>query len=192
LLKNPGFLRRSHWLLSASLLAVAIIACTAAVPANWFRSAEVTGTIIPLYTLTIYSSPTEVTFTVDDVSHTAPWSDTYGKGASVSLVMPETHTVGDVRYYWDQWSDGVTTRSRTVTMNTNITLTTHYAGPYHIADINGDGIVDILDVVIVALAFGSYPRHPRWNPIADIKQDGLIDIYDLVTVGVNFGKRLPP
>jgi len=56
-------------------------------------------------------------------------------------------------------------------------------------DINRDGIVDIYDVVTVALAFGSYLGRPRWNPIADLKPDGIIDIFDLVIIGVNFGKR---
>ena len=37
--------------------------------------------------------------------------------------MPEIHIVGEARYYWDQWSDGNTGRSRTVTMDTDITLT---------------------------------------------------------------------
>jgi hypothetical protein len=85
----------------------------------------------PEYTLTIYSSPSGVTFTVDGVSHTTPWSKTYSKDASVSLVMPSTHTVGEARYYWYQWSDGDTRQSRTVTMNTAITLTAQYTGPYY-------------------------------------------------------------
>jgi len=85
----------------------------------------------PSHNLTIYSSPTGVTFTVDDVSRTCPWSGNYSEGASVSLLMPENHTVGEARYYWNQWSDGVPSRSRTVIMNTNITLTAHYTGPYY-------------------------------------------------------------
>jgi outer membrane protein assembly factor BamB len=85
----------------------------------------------PSYTLTVHSSPTEVTFTVDGVSRTTPWSGTYSEGASASLVMPEIHTVGEVRYHWSQWSDGNTSRSRTVTMTTNITLTAYYTGPYY-------------------------------------------------------------
>ena len=55
-------------------------------------------------------------------------------------------------------------------------------------DINNDGIVDIFDLVIAAAAFGSYPGHPKWNPIADLNQDGTIDIFDIVVIGVNFGK----
>lgn len=82
------------------------------------------------YTLTVYSSPTGVPFTVDDVSCTTPWSGTYSEGASVSLVMPSTHAVGLAKYYWIQWSDGVTSRLRTAAMNTNITLTAHYSSPF--------------------------------------------------------------
>ena len=82
-------------------------------------------------TLTIYSSPTGVTFTVDGVSRTTPWSGTYSEGTSVSLAMPEIHTFRDARYYWSQWGDENTSRLRTVTMTTNITLTAYYTGPYY-------------------------------------------------------------
>jgi penicillin amidase len=67
-------------------------------------------------------------------------------------------------------------------------------------DINDDGIVDITDLVIVALAFGSQPvddpdtpwdETKNWNPIADINGDGIVDIVDLVIIGVTFGERLP-
>jgi hypothetical protein len=62
-----------------------------------------------------------------------------------------------------------------------------------VGDINGDGIVSIEDIVIVALVFGTKPEDPKWNPNADIRPDHIIDIVDLVTIGVNFGaKRQPP
>ncbi|MFQ5999161.1 MAG: dockerin type I domain-containing protein [Candidatus Bathyarchaeia archaeon] len=54
-------------------------------------------------------------------------------------------------------------------------------------DVNGDGIVDIVDVVIAALAFGSTPSDPRWDVRADLNGDNLIDIHDLVIIGINFG-----
>jgi uncharacterized protein YfaS (alpha-2-macroglobulin family) len=50
------------------------------------------------------------------------------------------------------------------------------------ADLNGDGKVNIMDLTIVALAFGSYPGHPRWNPICDLNGDNLINIVDLMLV----------
>jgi len=97
----------------------------------------------PEYTLTMYSSPSEVTFKIDNVSYTTPWSGTYSEGTSVSLEMPEIHTVGDARYYWNQWSDGNTSRSRAVTMNKNITLTAHYSGPYYEVTITSSPITGI-------------------------------------------------
>ena len=75
------------------------------------------------YTLTIYSPPNGVTFTVDGVSHTTPWSKIYIEGASVSLVMPETHD----GYAFSHWlEDEDTNRTKTVTMDTNLTLTAVY------------------------------------------------------------------
>lgn len=57
-------------------------------------------------------------------------------------------------------------------------------------DVNEDGKVDIEDLVIVGLAWATYPGHPKWNAIADLNDDGFIDIEDLATVGRNYGKTL--
>jgi len=55
-------------------------------------------------------------------------------------------------------------------------------------DVNGDGLVDVYDLILVGIAFGSTPTDPNWNPYADLKSDNIIDIFDLIIVGVNFGK----
>ena len=59
-------------------------------------------------------------------------------------------------------------------------------------DFNNDGIIDIFDLVRMALAYGSVPGNPIWNPYVDLNQDSTIDIFDLVTVAVNFGKEWTP
>jgi len=57
-------------------------------------------------------------------------------------------------------------------------------------DINGDGKVDIYDVVLAAVAYGSTPEDPNWNPVADLAPPyGKIDIYDMVTILSNYGKE---
>jgi hypothetical protein len=99
--------------------------------------------ILPEHSLTVYSAPTGVSFSVDSVFHTTPWSGTYDEGVSVSLVMPETHTVGDTKYYWTQWSDGITSRSRTVTMNTDVSLTAYFTGPYYQLTVTSSPITGI-------------------------------------------------
>ncbi|MCJ7422691.1 ABC transporter substrate-binding protein [Candidatus Bathyarchaeota archaeon] len=58
-------------------------------------------------------------------------------------------------------------------------------------DINCDGKVDVKDIALVSLAFGSYPGHPRWNPLADENEDGKIDVRDVSLIAKNFGKTYP-
>jgi hypothetical protein len=57
-----------------------------------------------------------------------------------------------------------------------------------VGDINGDGKVDIKDLVLLTRAFGSYPSHPRWNSEADLNGDNKVDIKDLVLLIKNFGR----
>ena len=60
--------------------------------------------------------------------------------------------------------------------------------PYLIGDINGDGIVDIFDVVEAATAFGSEPGDENWNQAADLNNDDIVDIFDVVLLAQNFGQ----
>lgn len=57
-----------------------------------------------------------------------------------------------------------------------------------VGDVNGDGIVDIVDLATVGRAFGTRPGDVYWNPEADTNNDYLIDIDDLLTVARNYGK----
>jgi len=58
-----------------------------------------------------------------------------------------------------------------------------------LTDLNCDGKVDGKDMAIVAQAFGSYPGHPKWNPIADINLDNRVDGRDTANIAQNFGQR---
>lgn len=57
-------------------------------------------------------------------------------------------------------------------------------------DLNGDGKVDMQDLYIVIQAFGSYPDHPKWNPIADVDSDDKVDLRDVYLVIKSFGKSI--
>lgn len=54
-------------------------------------------------------------------------------------------------------------------------------------DVNGDGVVEIVDIVTCAIHFGEIII-PPWPIIIDLNQDGIIDIVDLVTIAINFGE----
>lgn len=56
-------------------------------------------------------------------------------------------------------------------------------------DINGDGIIDYVDVGAIARAFGATPSSKRWDPNCDLNRDGVIDMMDMHAVASRFGKR---
>lgn len=58
---------------------------------------------------------------------------------------------------------------------------------WYTSDINHDGITDISDVVLAAIAYGSQPGDPEWNPHADVNEDGIIDDYDLDLISGEYG-----
>ncbi|MDP3725080.1 MAG: dockerin type I domain-containing protein [Nanoarchaeota archaeon] len=59
------------------------------------------------------------------------------------------------------------------------------------ADINGDGVIDIVDLIVLADAFGASSDYRYAGKKLDINGDGSIDIMDLVKVGQRFGERCP-
>jgi hypothetical protein len=59
-------------------------------------------------------------------------------------------------------------------------------------DLNGDGIVNILDLAVFATSFGSHLGHERWNASADINEDGLINIVDGAIIARQLGKTFEP
>jgi hypothetical protein len=54
-------------------------------------------------------------------------------------------------------------------------------------DLNGDGIVDMKDIALVAGAFGTIPGSARWNTICDINDGRQVDMKDIGTVAKAFG-----
>ena len=54
-------------------------------------------------------------------------------------------------------------------------------------DYNGDGKIEMFDVAIAAMHFGSYDGDPRYDPMLDFNQDGKIDIFDVALPAMNFG-----
>jgi hypothetical protein len=51
-----------------------------------------------------------------------------------------------------------------------------------LGDVNGDGLVNCLDVSIVKSAFGTHTGQTGFNVAADVNSDGFIDIRDLFVV----------
>ena len=57
-------------------------------------------------------------------------------------------------------------------------------------DINGDYEVTIIDIVNIALAFGTEPGDEEWNSNADFDNNDIINILDIVNAALNFGLEI--
>jgi len=57
-------------------------------------------------------------------------------------------------------------------------------------DVNGDGVVNIFDAIILANAFNSTPS-PNWNANADINSDFIVDIFDAIILANHYNQHYP-
>ena len=58
-------------------------------------------------------------------------------------------------------------------------------------DIDGNGVVNMLDLWLVSRHFGFGSKDEGWNPDADLNLDGWVDMLDMYLTTVNFGKACP-
>jgi hypothetical protein len=59
-----------------------------------------------------------------------------------------------------------------------------------LGDINGDGEVNMRDVLFAVHIFRSHPGRVDWTPDADLNRDGIVDMRDIVSVVMNFRKHI--
>jgi hypothetical protein len=57
-------------------------------------------------------------------------------------------------------------------------------------DLDGNGKVNIVDIFIVARAFGSRFGDPNWDQVADLNNDGIVDILDIFAIARDYGKTV--
>lgn len=55
-------------------------------------------------------------------------------------------------------------------------------------DIDGDFVVKLADLVLLAQAYGSEPGDSKWNPNADIDGNEIVGLNDLVLLAQNYGR----
>ena len=77
------------------------------------------------YTLSVESTPIEVSFTVDGDTAETPYSETLMTG-EYTLSAPETVTVGGEEYSFQWWGDGETGASRTLDLAADTELSVIY------------------------------------------------------------------
>ena len=72
---------------------------------------------------------------------------------------------------------------------TNNNCTNGWVKTKILGDVNGDGNVDIFDIVLTSDAYGSFEGDPNYNIEADVAPPcGRVDIFDIVTVCSKYGQ----
>jgi parallel beta-helix repeat protein len=57
-----------------------------------------------------------------------------------------------------------------------------------LGDLNDDGVVNILDVVVIVSCYGAKPNDSSWDLLADLALPcGVIDLLDIVTLTSHYG-----
>lgn len=62
-----------------------------------------------------------------------------------------------------------------------------YARKWRRFDLNHDGKVDILDITVVAKAYGSRKGQPNYRARIDFNHDKIINIFDVVMIARYYG-----
>jgi len=158
------------------------IASPSAAPCNVVTPSD---TIAPVITILSPNSYTSTGHTVVTVSFVAsePASFTYSLdgGPRVSIAGTSFRVSLNGAGVHDLTVSGTDTSGNVG--NSNPLVFTSFVG-----DLNADGIIDIVDVVIVAAHFGLTSASPSYSLQSDVNEDGKIDIVDLVLVASNVGK----
>ena len=108
-------------------------------------------------------------------------------GSSDSVILTVDNTLSSPCSNPDN-SAGVTRYTVTVTATSSTTrqyIVLIYV--YGRGDIDKNGVLNIVDLVVIGLIFASDSSQPNVDPNRDVNNDGVINIFDLVTVSLNFG-----
>lgn len=79
----------------------------------------------------------------------------------------------------------------TISIVTNIRIGIVRGQSLQNGDINGDGVINLKDLVLLTQAYGSKLGDKNWNPKADLDGDGVIGNGDLLILKTNYGQGLP-
>jgi hypothetical protein len=118
-------------------------------------------------------------------------SDADGQALNYSIKIDGVTCSTGPAYVWDTDYSSSGNRTIEVAVSDGIDEVKEqhviYINNYHPRwDVNEDGVVNILDITIIAQNYGTDTKkpYPRW----DVNQDGIINIQDLTLAGYYFGE----
>ena len=104
--------------------------------------------------------------------------------AQVNFRIPVTEHIEQTFGKWDSFATAEVAAGQTLVDALEFFVTI-------LGDIDGNGVVEIKDLVLLAQAYGSKPGDPNWNSSADLNNSQVVDLLDLVTLAQHYGKHYP-
>jgi len=95
--------------------------------------------------MAIDSQPGGITFTIDRVNHTTPFSGTFVEG-SHTLAMPSHAVIQSATYNFQRWSDGGATPSRGISLGANHSLSASFVTTVGALPVASDGYAATLSL----------------------------------------------
>jgi ABC-type transport system substrate-binding protein len=138
---------------------------------NWTNKGELTNALV---NTTIYDDGVRIF--EDHNRNLDPWEHKYLVILNKTIVPCGPHNI-TVEITGDTFSH---TYTHTYVATIREDISTYSGGLI-------DFTVDMRDIGRAARAFGSYPRHLRWEPPADINDDFVVDMRDIGSVARKFG-----
>ena len=107
----------------------------------------------------------------------------------LSLTHIDTTVLGNIFTIRFGLANSINVQHKVVVYGDNAVFSTSYNGLVCPWDLNNDGYVGAVDILIVAKAFGLTPEHPNWNQRADLNLNDYIGIDDIIAVSEHFGEH---
>jgi hypothetical protein len=108
-------------------------------------------------------------------------------GANVTVTF-NWDTTGLAPCHWHFFTANVSAVPYEINLSNNILIGSIQVKIKMYGDINGDGKVDLTDLVQFAQSYYRRIGDPLYNPDADLDGNGFINLIDLVTLAINYNK----
>jgi hypothetical protein len=115
----------------------------------------------------------------DTVVTAAPFTDTQG-AYNFTFVLMDLTELGNY-----------TVHVNSNYLGQNVSATVTFELRSILGDVNGDGVVNQLDVAALADSFLLTPDNPAWNPNADLNGDKVVNILDAIVLANHFLQHYP-
>jgi len=182
------------------------------VVANYKSESSMPTQVPGIYSLTVntgdgYNPYVSVYITPPGKEYNYPVTITYPTETAVTLSAAGYYTVGAPPLVFSYWSGDVSGTASTITIDVNgvKTVTANYsindvitpsptAAPcmYNkLGDINGNGIIDIVDALFVAQFYVGLNPFPFGLCAGDVNRDGKVDIVDALRIAQCYVGLIP-